>query len=125
MDIKLILKNIVKTDLTLSVSGLSLNTKTLKKGDVFVALQGEKTHGIEFIENAIEKGCVAVLIDGKDFNCKVPTIRIDNLRSSPFNACAKLLHKVKQCRSYCSHWNKWQDFCESLHISASRFLGDR
>ena len=72
MDIKLILKNIVKTDLTLSVSGLSLNTKTLKKGDVFVALQGEKTHGIEFIENAIEKGCVAVLIDGKDFDCKVP-----------------------------------------------------
>ena len=81
MDIKLILKNIVKTDLTLSVSGLSLNTKTLKKGDVFVALQGEKTHGIEFIENAIEKGCVAVLIDGKDFNCNVPTIRIDNLRT--------------------------------------------
>ena len=40
MDIKLILKNIVKIDLTLSVSGLSLNTKTLKKGDVFVALQG-------------------------------------------------------------------------------------
>ena len=81
MDIKLILKNIVKTDLTLSVSGLSLNTKTLKKGDVFVALQGEKTHGIEFIENAIEKGCVAVLIDGKNFNCNVPTIRIDNLRT--------------------------------------------
>ena len=81
MDIKLILNNIVKTDLTLSVSGLSLNTKTLKKGDVFVALQGEKTHGIEFIENAIEKGCVAVLIDGKDFNCNVPTIRIDNLRT--------------------------------------------
>ncbi len=81
MDIKLILKNIVKTDLTLSVSGLSLNTKTLKKGDVFVALQGEKTHGIDFIENAIEKGCVAVLIDGKDFDCSVPTIRIDNLRT--------------------------------------------
>ena len=81
MDIKLILKNIVKTDLTLSVSGLSLNTKTLKKGDVFVALQGEKTHGIEFIENAIEKGCVAVLIDGKDFDCKVPSIRVDNLKA--------------------------------------------
>ena len=81
MDIKLILKNIVKTDLTISVSGLSLNTNTLNKGDVFVALQGEKTHGIDFIENAVEKGCVAVLIDGKDFDCKVPSIRVDNLKA--------------------------------------------
>ena len=82
MDIKLILKNIVKTDLTISVSGLSLNTNTLNKGDVFVALQGEKTHGIDFIENAIEQGCVAVLIDGKDFDCKVPSIRVDNLKAN-------------------------------------------
>ena len=81
MDIKLILNNIVKTAETLDVSGLSLNTQTLKKGDVFVALQGEKNHGVEFIKNAIEKGCVAVLIDGKDFDCKVPSIRIDKLKT--------------------------------------------
>jgi UDP-N-acetylmuramoyl-L-alanyl-D-glutamate--2,6-diaminopimelate ligase len=80
MDIKLILKNIIKTDTTLDVSGLSLNTKTLNKGDVFVALQGEKNHGVEFIEDAIEKGCIAVLVDGKDFDCKVPSIRVDNLK---------------------------------------------
>ena len=55
MDIKLILKNIVKTDIELDASGLSLNTNTLNKGDVFVALQGEKNHGIEFVEDAIEK----------------------------------------------------------------------
>ena len=81
MDIKLILKNIIKTDTTLDVSGLSLNTKTLNKGDVFIALQGEKNHGVEFIEDAIEKGCIAVLVDGKDFDCKVPSIRIDNLKA--------------------------------------------
>ena len=81
MDIKLILQNIIKTDLTLEVSGLSLNTKTLNKGYVFVALQGEKNHGVEFIEDAIEKGCIAVLVDGKDFDCKVPSIRVDNLKA--------------------------------------------
>ena len=81
MDIKLILKNIIKTDITFDVSGLSLNTKTLNKGDVFVALQGEKNHGVEFIEDAIEKGCIAVLVDGKDFDCKVPSIRVDNLKA--------------------------------------------
>ena len=81
MDIKLILKNIVKTDIELDASGLSLNTNTLIKGDVFVALQGEKNHGIEFLEDAIEKGCVAALIDGKDFDCDVPTIRVDKLKT--------------------------------------------
>ena len=81
MEIKLILKNIVKTDIELDASGLSLNTNTLNKGDVFVALQGEKNHGIEFVEDAIEKGCVAALIDGKDFDCDVPTIRVDKLKT--------------------------------------------
>ena len=81
MDIKLILKNIIKTDTTVEVSGLSLNTKTINKGDVFVALQGEKNHGVKFIEDAIEKGCIAVLVDGKDFDCKVPSIRVDNLKA--------------------------------------------
>ena len=81
MDIKLILKNIVNTDIELDASGLSLNTNTLNKGDVFVALQGEKNHGIEFVEDAIEKGCVAALIDGKDFDCDVPTIRVDKLKT--------------------------------------------
>ena len=81
MEIKLILKNIVKTDIELDASGLSLNTNTLIKGDVFVALQGEKNHGIEFVEDAIEKGCVAALIDGKDFDCDVPTIRVDKLKT--------------------------------------------
>ena len=54
-------RRIIKTDLTLEVSGLSLNTKTLNKGYVFVALQGEKNHGVEFIEDAIEKGCIAAV----------------------------------------------------------------
>ena len=60
MDIKLILNNIVKTAETLDVSGLSLNTQTLKKGDVFVALQGEKNHGIDFIENAIKLSLIHI-----------------------------------------------------------------
>jgi UDP-N-acetylmuramyl tripeptide synthase len=36
-------------------------------------------HGTDYIEQAIDKGCVCVLIDSKDFECGVPTIRIDNL----------------------------------------------
>jgi UDP-N-acetylmuramoyl-L-alanyl-D-glutamate--2,6-diaminopimelate ligase len=80
MDIKILLSNIAETTETFDVSGLSLNTKTLTKGDLFIALQGEKNHGAEYIDRAIENGCTGVLIEERDVDCGVPTIRIDNLK---------------------------------------------
>ena len=80
MDIKILLSDIAETTEAFDVSGLSINTKTLTKGDLFIALQGEKNHGAEYIDSAIENGCIGVLIEGKDFDCYVPTIRIDNLK---------------------------------------------
>ena len=80
MDIKILLSDIAETTEAFDVSGLSLNTKTLTKGDLFIALQGEKNHGAEYIDSAIENGCIGVLIEGKDVDCGVPTIRIDNLK---------------------------------------------
>ncbi|MGK0419580.1 MAG: UDP-N-acetylmuramoyl-L-alanyl-D-glutamate--2,6-diaminopimelate ligase [Candidatus Pseudothioglobus sp.] len=81
MNIKHLLLNIKKTTHSFEVSGLSLNSKTLQKGDVFIALQGEKNHGSEYIDNAIENGCIAVLIEDKEIDCTVPTIEIENLKA--------------------------------------------
>jgi len=81
MNIKLLLSSIQNTSLSFDVTGLSLNSSTLQKGDLFVALQGEQKHGSEFINHAIDNGCIGVLVDGKDIECSVPSIRIDNLRS--------------------------------------------
>ena len=81
MDIKLLLSSIQNTSLSFDVTGLSLNSSTLQKGDLFVALQGEQKHGSEFINHAIDNGCIGILVDGKNIECSVPSIRIDNLRS--------------------------------------------
>ena len=81
MDIKTLLSDITSTTHSFEVSGLSINTQSLQKGDIFIALQGEKTHGREYIQNAIDKGCVGVLIEGFDIQCSVPSIRIDDLSS--------------------------------------------
>lgn len=43
-------------------SGISIDTRTLEKGDLFVALKGEKGEGELFLENAYEKGAVAALV---------------------------------------------------------------
>ncbi len=81
MDIKILLASIQNTSLSFDVTGLSLNSKTLQKGDLFVALQGQKAHGYDYIREAITNGCVAVLVDGKDVECSIPSIRVDNLTS--------------------------------------------
>jgi UDP-N-acetylmuramoyl-L-alanyl-D-glutamate--2,6-diaminopimelate ligase len=67
------------------VSGLALDTRLLNKGDVFIALAGNKFDGREFIAAAIERGAVAVLVEsdkdwkGVDWLGQVPVIAVDNL----------------------------------------------
>ncbi|CAC9955279.1 UDP-N-acetylmuramoylalanyl-D-glutamate--2,6-diaminopimelate ligase [Bathymodiolus heckerae thiotrophic gill symbiont] len=79
MRINQLLQDIAPTKFDLTVKGLCLHSQHIQPGDVFIALKGDKTHGMDYIDQAINKGCVAVLIDSKDLECNVPTIRIDNL----------------------------------------------
>jgi len=81
MNIAQLLSKIIDTEYDIEVSGLCLNSHYIQPGDIFIALQGEKNHGTDYINQAIDKGCIAVLIDSKDAECNVPTIRIDNLTS--------------------------------------------
>ena len=53
------------------VSGVSINAGEVKSGDLFVALPGAKTHGMNFIDQAISNGAVAVLSDRK-IDCSIP-----------------------------------------------------
>ena len=82
MDIKILLSDIAETTEAFDVSGLSLNTKTLTKGDLFIALQGEKNHGAEYIDSAIENGCIGVLIEGKML---IATSQLSELTTSSLN----------------------------------------
>jgi len=45
----------------LPVSSFSTDTRTLKPGQVFVALKGERFDGHDFIKEAYEKGAPAVI----------------------------------------------------------------
>jgi UDP-N-acetylmuramoyl-L-alanyl-D-glutamate--2,6-diaminopimelate ligase len=47
----------------IAVTGISMNTGDLRKGDLFVAMPGKKTHGVNFITKALEQGAVAVITD--------------------------------------------------------------
>jgi UDP-N-acetylmuramoyl-tripeptide--D-alanyl-D-alanine ligase len=50
-------------DLSLTVRSLSIDTRTLNPGDLFVAFKGEQCDGHDFLATAFEKGASGVLID--------------------------------------------------------------
>jgi UDP-N-acetylmuramoyl-tripeptide--D-alanyl-D-alanine ligase len=50
-------------DLSLTVRSLSIDTRTLNPGDLFVAFKGEKCDGHDFLATAFEKGASGALID--------------------------------------------------------------
>lgn len=45
------------------ITGLTLSSKDVQQGDLFIALPGEKHHGAKFAADAISQGAVAVLTD--------------------------------------------------------------
>ncbi|MFL6090830.1 MAG: UDP-N-acetylmuramoyl-L-alanyl-D-glutamate--2,6-diaminopimelate ligase [Aeromicrobium sp.] len=65
------------------VTGLSLNTKRVQPGDVFLALPGGRAHGIEFASQAIDAGAVAILTDpaGAGQVDAVPLLVVDEPRA--------------------------------------------
>lgn len=71
----------------IKIKGLSLDSRRVKPGDLFVALKGFATDGRQFIDQAIEKGAVAVLVEvdeeGSSNTAKsysVPIIPYSNLK---------------------------------------------
>lgn len=45
-----------------STSGVSIDTRTLKAGDLYIALQGERLDGHDYVQQALDNGAVAALV---------------------------------------------------------------
>ena len=52
-----------KTSGTWSAEGVSIDSRTVKKGDLFVALSGENNDAHDYVADAIEKGAVAAIVE--------------------------------------------------------------
>jgi UDP-N-acetylmuramoyl-L-alanyl-D-glutamate--2,6-diaminopimelate ligase len=73
---------------SLPVTGISLNSRTVERGDLYVALPGSSHHGADFAATAIESGAVAVLTDDAGArllallpDISVPVLVVDEPRS--------------------------------------------
>lgn len=76
----------------ITITGLSLDSRSITNGELFIAIKGESVNGIEFINNAIEQGAAAVVWESEETvdaikvnwrktssNIEVPIIAVENL----------------------------------------------
>lgn len=74
------------------VSGVHLDSRQVESQSVFMALQGDTVHGLDFLQAVVEKKAAAVLMDRDGRSCtdeqrsslqkaSIPLIEIDNLPS--------------------------------------------
>ncbi|MCK1546892.1 UDP-N-acetylmuramoyl-L-alanyl-D-glutamate--2,6-diaminopimelate ligase [Bradyrhizobium sp. 160] len=73
----------------LDVTGLALDSRQVRPGDLFFALAGSKTDGARFVDAAVAAGAVAVVGDHAPDGRKVPFVTVANPRRALALAAAK------------------------------------
>lgn len=63
------------------INGLSVDSRKIENGNLFLAIHGTELDGHDFIDQAIEKGAAAVITNGRDVGTlSVPQIKVANPR---------------------------------------------
>ncbi|MEH2022453.1 UDP-N-acetylmuramoyl-tripeptide--D-alanyl-D-alanine ligase [Nostoc sp.] len=74
--------NLSEIALTQVSSGIQTDSRTLKSGEVFLALRGDKFDGHEFVLTAIAKGAIAAIVDFEYENPGFPVLQVkDTLKA--------------------------------------------
>ena len=62
--------------------GISIDSRTAKEGDAFLALRGENFDGHRFIAAAEKAGCVCAIVEYVPEGCTLPCILVENTREA-------------------------------------------
>jgi UDP-N-acetylmuramoyl-L-alanyl-D-glutamate--2,6-diaminopimelate ligase len=62
------------------ITNISCDSRTVKKGDLFVAIPGTKIQGDAFIADAAGRGAVAVVSEKRHDDCAVPWVQVEKAR---------------------------------------------
>jgi len=95
----MLLKNLIKISSkkinNIKILDLALDSRKVKKGSLFFALNGSKTKGEYFINHAVKKGAVAIIcpLTVKIKDNKIPIIKVPNIKKILSNSCKKFFKK--------------------------------
>ena len=68
-----------------SIRGISIDERTMNKGDLFIALIGNRFDGHEFVEKAISKGACGVLVSNIKIAKKYDGLYVNNTKNALIN----------------------------------------
>ena len=64
------------------ISGISFDSRKVKPGEVFVAIQGLESDGNAYQKQAIKAGAAAIVSDAEQVQNSIPFIQVKNARSA-------------------------------------------
>ncbi|HEY9705579.1 MAG TPA: UDP-N-acetylmuramoyl-tripeptide--D-alanyl-D-alanine ligase [Allocoleopsis sp.] len=74
--------NLTENNTDSVITGITTDSRYLKPGEVFLALQGENFDGHDFINMAVEKGALGIITDGRpmqfSFNRQIPQFQVSD-----------------------------------------------
>lgn len=85
--LKLLKSYKTKNFVDVEVNGISYNSLTTKKGDIFICIRGEASDGHEYAKSAVQKGAVALFCE-EELPIDVPQIIVDDTKRTMANIAA-------------------------------------
>lgn len=82
----------------LIVSGMTIDSRQLNAGELFIALVGDRVNGQQFISAAIARGAIAILIES---TLQLKTGSVEDRDGIPIIAVANLAERVSELASRC------------------------
>ena len=73
-----LLVKLTKCNVKLPITGVSLDSRKAKPGDLFIALVGEKLDGHKYLFQAAEKNCAAAIVSKPDNSIKIQQIPVND-----------------------------------------------
>ena len=111
------------------VSGLTLDSRRVRRGDAFFALRGLHGHGIEFAASAVQRGAQVVLAEAPAVDTEplsVPLLWIDDLHSQVGEIAARFYDRPAEAmRVIGITGTNGKTSCVQLLAQALTFLGHR
>jgi len=95
MLLKKLIKSCPEDIMKIDISGLAIDSRNVKKGNIFFALKGSKLNGEKFITNAIKKGAGVIVISSKKKfkKNKTPILIVKNMEKTLSTCCNKFYKK--------------------------------
>ena len=76
--------------------GVSIDSRTIKKGNLFVAIKGENFDGHQFVNDAVKKGSAAIVTEKQFEHSRHAMSVLDNEEEYQQTHVAQLLSKVPE-----------------------------